>query len=73
MKDEDGGGCRPQSPVAAVLCDLCDLCGETLALSSRQRVLVVVHCDRGEAVRIIAARRYREATKVVVLDSEGGR
>jgi len=41
----------------------------TIGRSSRQRVLVVVHCERGERVRIISARkatprerrRYEEA------------
>ncbi|MCY3021165.1 MAG: BrnT family toxin [Planctomycetota bacterium] len=28
----------------------------TLGSSNRQRLLVVVHCDRGDAIRIISAR-----------------
>ena len=29
----------------------------TIGLSYRQRILVVVHCDRGDIIRIISARK----------------
>ena len=35
----------------------------TVGVSSRQRVLVVVHCDRGGAVRIITARKADHAER----------
>ncbi len=42
----------------------------TVGVSSRQRVLVVVHCDRRRAVRIISARRADRAER---RDHEEGR
>lgn len=42
----------------------------TIGVSSRQRVLVVIHCDRRGAVRIITARRADRAER---RDYEEGR
>ncbi|MBI4025009.1 MAG: BrnT family toxin [Verrucomicrobia bacterium] len=35
----------------------------TVGLSHRQRMVIVVHCDRGENIRIISARRATPAER----------